>query len=164
MLSGLSPNPQHPAEVLSNLGRRFFGREAPATTIQRPTGSGWAFSFSGSAKQRGAATRSACAALRRQVAKGPPGSTLFRPLFSRNPRQLLCGSARKWPCGPVTCTCVTAIGCPSCLDEQGIKPARGSMLQHRASSTAPGAPARPGRGPGMQRVALRLPAYPCRAS
>lgn len=157
--------PQQPAGlpgIAQSLREWVGGRWSRATTIQRPTGSGWAFSFSGSAKQRGAATRSACAALRRQVAKGPPGSTLFRPLFSRNPRQLLCGSARKWPCGPVTCTCVTAIGCPSCLDEQGIKPAPQSPPQHRASSTAPGVPAPP-RAHDRRRATLRPRACPCRA-
>lgn len=43
MLSGLSPNPQHPAEVLSNLGRRFFGRQPSATIYPRPTLIGWPF-------------------------------------------------------------------------------------------------------------------------
>jgi hypothetical protein len=107
-----------------------------ATTIQRPTSIGWAFSFPGSATPRGVRRRSACATPWRPAVLKSPGSTLFCSQFSQNLRQLLRRSTRRRPFVAVTYTCVTAIGCPSRLDDQGIRPTRGSAPPRKPSSTA----------------------------
>lgn len=106
------------------------------TTIQRPTSIGWAFSFPGSTTPRGVRRRFACATPWRPGVLKSPSSTLFCSQFSQNLRQLLRRSTRRRPFVAVTCTCVTAIGCPSRLDDQGIRPAQGLGPLRRASSTA----------------------------
>ncbi len=112
-----------------------------ATIIQRPTSIGWAFSFPGSATPRGVRRRSACATPWRPGVLKSPGSTLFCSQFSQNLRQLLRRSTRRRPFVAMTCACVTAIGCPSRLDDQGIRPTQWSGLRLRASSTDPDASA-----------------------
>ena len=107
-----------------------------ATIIQRPTSIGWAFSFPGSATPRGVRRRSACATLWRSGVLRSPGSTLFCSQFYQNLRQLLRGSTRRRPFVARTCACVTAIGCPSRLDHQGIRPTRGSAPPRKPSNTA----------------------------
>ena len=105
-----------------------------ATSIQRPTSIGWAFLFPGSATPRGVRRRSACATPWRPGIPKSPGSTLFCSQFSQNLRQLLRRSTRRRPFVAVTYTCVTAIGCPSRLDDQGIRPTRGSAPPRKPSS------------------------------
>src|SRR6218665_1393116 len=67
---------------------------------------------------RGLPGRSACAASR--LAKGDtvPGSPLFRPIFSRNLRQLLRRGTRRQCCPSSTCACAAGNGLPACLHER----------------------------------------------
>jgi hypothetical protein len=112
-----------------------------ATILQCPTLIGWAFSFLHSAKQRGVPGCSACATDHRRQRPNAAGSTLFCSLFSQNLRQLLRQSTRTRPFHAATCTCVTAMGYPSCMDDQRIKPTQRSNSPRTASSTDLGASA-----------------------
>ena len=78
--------------------------------------------ISASRKPRGVPGRSACADGRRTRGRDAPGSPLFRPLFSRNLRQLLRRGTRTRPCAPETCAHAIAIGCPANVEQQSITP------------------------------------------
>ena len=89
-------------------------------------------SISGVRRRRGVPGHSACAASRRTRGHDAIGSPLFRPIFSRNLRQLLRRGTRTRPCVPATCARAIAIGCPANLEQESITPTR---PPRRASST-----------------------------
>jgi len=108
---------KYPYNLRTTENPRVGGSIPPlATKLSRPTLSGWAFCFGGCATPRGVRRRSACATPWRPGALKSPGSTLFCSQFSQNPGQLLRASTRRRPYPSTTCTCVTASGCPTCLD------------------------------------------------
>ena len=67
---------------------------------------------------RGAPGHSACASSSLSDRHHAPGSPLFRPIFSRNLRQLLRRGTRRRRCSSTTCARADANGCLAGLHEQ----------------------------------------------
>jgi hypothetical protein len=90
MLSGLSPNPQQPAEVLPNPDSRFFGRQPPSTNIEAPTVLSWGFfSSDGYSSRVFAPVRAKACGLRRSAiwrVLGRLSLSLFRAIKINNLR------------------------------------------------------------------------------
>ena len=95
----------------------FFDR-APGHQNSAPNCSQLGVFICGFRPSRGAPGHSACASSSLSDRHHAPGSPLFRPIFSRNLRQLLRRGTRRRRCSSTTCARADANGCLAGLHEQ----------------------------------------------
>ena len=82
---------------------------------------------------RGVPGRLACAGRSGYGRHDPPGSPLYRPLFSRNLRQLPCRGTRRQPLITRTCARVATEGYPAGLEQHSIMATYPSRTASRIS-------------------------------